>query len=432
MSASLLFRGIADWLLARALRDGELVDTVAELGRRLVEGGLPICRINVGGFLLHPVLGAQDINWDADTDTCYIQTVPRSFTGTAEFRNAPFYHLASEREGFRRYRLEDAEVRARYPLFEKLAAGGVTDYLAWFESYGRSTSFERLSLSPGMEGAIASFATRRIGGFTEQEVANLRWLSAPFALAIKVATERSLATALLECYLGRLSGREVLMGLVERGDAREIECVLWLSDLRGSTKLAAELDMESYFATINDYFDCTAGAVLDHGGEVLKFIGDAVMAIFPIDGSRRPAGEMARAAVMTAREALSRAAASNATRLEHGLPPFALGIGLHAGKVMYGNVGTRQRLDLTVTGPAANEVQRLEGLCKPLSVPVVASGRFAAACEDALRSLGNHRLAGIAGELEVFTLPEFAATSPQAPQRAQRKGAGKSPPPATS
>jgi len=122
--------------------------------------------------------------------------------------------------------------------------------------------------------------------------------------------------------------------------------------------------------------------VLDHGGEVLKFIGDPVMAIFPIDGSRRPAGEMARAAVMTAREALSRAAASNAVRVEHRLPPFPLGIGLHAGEVMYDNVGTRQRL---------------EGLCKPLSVPVVASGRFAAAYRAELHSLGSHRLTGLPG-----------------------------------
>ncbi len=413
MSASLLFRGIADWLLARALRDGELTETVAELGRRLVEGGVPVFRINVGGFLLHPVLGAQDINWDATTDSCHMQTVPRSFTGTAEFRNAPFYDLVTRRIPFRRYRLEEPEVRARYPLFQKLAAAGVTDYLAWFESYERSTSFERLSLPQGMEGAIASFATRRVGGFTEEEVANLRWLSTPFALAIKLATERSLATTLLECYLGRLSGREVLAGLVERGDARLIDCVLWLSDLRGSTGLAAELDMETYFGTINDYFDCTAGAVLDHGGEVLKFIGDAVMAIFPIDGARRPAEDMARAAVMTAREALSRAATRNAARGEDGLAPFALGIGLHAGRVMYGNVGTRQRLDLTVTGPAANEVQRLESLCKPLAVPVVASSRFAATYGGALRSLGDHGLAGLADRFEVFTLPEFAADAAQ-------------------
>ncbi len=414
MTDSLLFRGIADWLHARALRDGDLVETVAELGCRLVEGGLPICRINVGSFLLHPVLGAQDINWDADTDTCHIRTVPRSFTGTTEFRNAPFYDLVSGHERFRRYRLEQPEVRARYPLFEKLAAAGVTDYVAWFVSYERSTSFERLALPPGMEGAIASFATRRTGGFTEQEIADLHWLSAPFALTVKVATERSLATALLECYLGRISGRNVLAGLVERGDAREIECILWLSDLRGSTRLAAELDMESYFATVNDYFDCTAGAVLDHGGEVLKFVGDSVMAIFPVEGVRRPAADMGRAAVMTAREALSRAAARNAVRESDGLPSFALGVGLHAGKVMYGNVGTEQRLDLTVTGPAANEVQRLEGLCKRLGVPVVASAAFAGIHPEALHPLGRHPVTGIADGLEIFTLPEFAPTEGEA------------------
>jgi adenylate cyclase len=307
--------------------------------------------------------------------------------------------------------LDDLEVREKYPLFKRLAESGVTDYVVLFESYGRAAALEWAGLPAGVEGAIASFSTRRIGGFSDQEIANLRLLTVPFALAVKAATEHSLATALLETYLGKISGRNVLAGLLERGDGRLIECVLWMSDLRGSTSMAAELDMEAYFSAINDYFDCTAGAVLDHGGEVLKFIGDSVMAIFPIDGRSRPAVDMCNAAIMTAREAFSRAAITNASRADQGLAPIEFGIGLHEGKVMYGNVGTRGRLDLTVTGPAANEVARLESLCKRLSVPVIASHEFKATYRGDLVALGRQDAAGIDGGMEAFTLPEFEVAS---------------------
>ncbi len=407
MSQSPLFRGISDWLLDRALRDGALTDTVTELGRKLVQGGLPIYRINVGGLLLHPVLGALDLTWDSATDTCRSLMAPRAMARTPAFQNAPFFHLVKEHIPFERHRLDDPAVAKKFPLFETLAQAGVTDYVALFESYGRGRDFAWAGLTTGVEGTPASFSTKRHGGFTDQEVADLRGLSVPLALAVKTVSEQSLAAALLEVYLGKVSGGNVLAGLVERGDGRVIECALWYSDLRGSTALAAELDIETYFSAINDYFDCTAGAVLDHGGEVLKFIGDAVMAIFPFEDGQRPASAMCNAALMTARESRARAALRNKTREEQGLTPIDFGVGLHAGKVMYGNVGTERRLDMTVTGPAANEVARLESLCKRLGIPIIASERFQALYQGDLAPLGRQEAAGIVGGLEAFTLAEF-------------------------
>ncbi len=405
-----LFRDISCWLLERALTDADLDETVAGLGRRLVQGGVPVFRINFGSMLLHPVLGALDLTWDALSDNCRSQAVPRTAAKTPEFQNAPFYRMVKNKTPFERYRLNDPEVRAKYPLFETLGGIGITDYIALFASYGRKTPMTWADLPAGVEGAIASFATKRTVGFSADEVEDLKSLSTPLALAMKGASDRSLAKTLLETYLGKASGAQVLDGLVDRGDGRVINCCLWFSDLRHSTRMAAELDIESYFATINDYFDCTADAVLDHGGEVLKLIGDAVMAVFPFEDGVKPADNMCLTAVMTARDALGRLAEKNRTRAEEGLVQIEFGIGLHAGKVMYGNVGTVRRLDLTVTGSAANEVERLEGLCKHLAVPVIASEPFKAIYGQELAPLGRQDVAGIDGGLLAFTLPEFGNT----------------------
>ena len=193
---------------------------------------------------------------------------------------------------------------------------------------------------------------------------------------------RDLGQTVLDTYLGSYSGGQVLDGLVERGDGNLIDCVLWYCDLRDSTALADKMALEEFLGMINDYFECTAGAVLDHGGEVLKFVGDAVVAIFPYDEDARPLANMVRAAVATAREAISR---------------------------------VDRRLDFSVIGPASNEVVRLEDLCKKLHKPVVVSAGFNDSYTEELVPLGNHPAASVEGGLTAFTLPEFGAPAPTEP-----------------
>ena len=202
---------------------------------------------------------------------------------------------------------------------------------------------------------------------------------------------------MLRTYLGRDAGEEV-------------HSVVWISDLRDSTSLADSLSRVAYLATLNQYFDCVAGAVLDNGGEVLKFIGDAVLAIFPI-GSRddpHPAACLqAMQAVRQARESMDRL---NQSRAAHAEPPLRFGIGLHRGDITYGNIGTSKRLDFTVIGAAVNEVSRIEGLCRALGRPVLMSSAFAESVPSGLVSLGPQTLRGVTGQQEIFTLPEFAGT----------------------
>ena len=413
-SQSPLFESVGTWLLDQGLREATVGDIVQGTGRRLVAGGLPLYRLGIGGMILHPIFGAIDVVWDADNDRVRAERAPREITTSAEFQNAPFFRMAADKIPFMRQRLDQGPAEGEYPIFARLRASEVTDYLAFFQSYGRTDAVKWADLPAGMEGILGSFSTRRVGGFADFEIAYLKALSAPLSLAIKSMTSYELANALLDTYLGRYSGRHVLDGLVERGDGRVIDCVLWFCDLRDSTAMADDISLEAYLRTLDEYFDCTAGAVIDHGGEVLKFIGDAVMAIFPIDEETRPRIDTCRAALMAAREAMSRADRRNAERTDNGLPTIRFGISLHVGEVMYGNVGTRQRLDFTVIGPAVNEAARLEGLCKALNKPVTISAQFKDVFPGDLVSLGVHQVAGKKEGLEVFTLPEFVTVDPAA------------------
>lgn len=399
---------IAAWLLHRALRQSRLSDTIPALGRRLIEAGIPVARINLGGFMLHPVLGALDLTWDAGRDGARIQTRTRRDLTTEAFRDAPFYYMFARDLPEIRHRLADETARARFPLFARLHEQGLTDYLALYTSFGKPLATPFDAGIEGMECAMCSFATDRPEGFAEPDLDRLRALILPIALVIKSAIAESFAQALLDTYLGRLSGRNVMLGHIQRGDGRLIDCVLWCSDMRGSTLLSSKLELGRYFRTVNDYFDCTADAVLDHGGEVLKFIGDGLMAIFPIDGETRSAAAMCEAAARAAQDALDRGRALNAGRTAEGLDPIAFGVGLHVGRVMYGNVGAERRMDMTVTGPAANQVARLENASKFAGAPVIASAEFAGLHEGETISIGARALRGMPGETELFTLPRFA------------------------
>ncbi len=220
------------------------------------------------------------------------------------------------------------------------------------------------------------------------------------------------AKELLYTYLGKRTGERVLSGLVKRGDGEKIYAVIWYCDLRDSTPLAESMPLESFLSTLNDFFDCMAGAVLDHGGEVLRFIGDAALAIFPISGTTEslhkvctPTAKGAcERALAAARDARSRIEALNKQRIIRRELPLGFGLGLHVGEVMYGNIGVPERLEFTVIGSAANEAARLEALCKELDQSILISWEFPRCFPDQMISLGFHRLRGVSTPKEIFGL----------------------------
>lgn len=408
IGSSTLYDGIATWLLEQGLSDAGLPEIVRGFGRRLVAGGLPIHRVGIGSMLLHPVFGALDISWEAQTDQLNDGIAPRAIMQSLEFQNSPYFRAAESGVSFQRYKLGRTSSTDEFPMFERLRSAGVTEYAVFYRDYGRRNIELWAGLPQGLEGAVGSFSTRRTGGFSDTEIDDLSALATPLSLVIKARTSRELTKTLIDTYLGKHSGDHVLNGLIGRGDGQPIECAVWYCDLRGSTRLAEELSMDQYLAMLDAYFDCTAGAVLDHGGEVLKFIGDAVMAIFPIEEGTRPAIDMCRAALSAATEALRKAEQINMDREKSDLPPIDFGIALHIGQVLYGNVGTDRRLDFTVVGPAANEATRLEQLCKKLQTPVIVSEKFAENYSGHLVDLGSHNLAGVKAATRAHTIPEFA------------------------
>jgi len=404
-----LYDGLTRWLLEQGLQEQGLSDMVHGLGQRLVASGFPIHRISIGGMLLHPVFGALDLSWEAQSDIVRFEKIPRSVFTTADFQDSPFFYSTANKLPFERYHLEDEDSLARsFPIFERFKAQSVTDYLVAFHPFGLEDKALWADLPEVVPSVVLSFSTRRIGGFDSHEIEYLRALCLPISFCLKAELVRELSQTVLDTYLGTYSGSRVLDGLVERGDGNIIDCVLWYCDLRDSTALADKMPVEEFLGMMNDYFECTAGAVLDHGGEVLKYIGDAVIAIFPYEDDSRPVANMVRAAVATAREAISRVERHNRNLQDTGRPAIRFGISLHIGSLMYGNIGIDRRLDFSVIGPAANEVVRLGELCKTLGTPVIASAKFDEVYAEELVALGNHPAAGVEGGLTAFTLPEFA------------------------
>jgi adenylate cyclase len=250
---------------------------------------------------------------------------------------------------------------------------------------------------------VISWATDRAGGFTDREIEGLGEVAEALAIIVELQSTRRVARSLLDTYVGHRTGERVLSGAITRGSGEAIRAVIWICDLRGFTRLTDSAPRQEVIALLNDYFEIVAEAVVAEGGEVLKFIGDAMLAIFEIGENRAPA-EPCRAALKAARAAASAMAACNLERAGRGEEQINFGLALHLGEVTYGNIGAKNRLDFTVIGPAVNHAARLEKLAAELGKHVVTSASFAAAVAEPLHSLGLHRLRGVSQPQEVFTL----------------------------
>jgi len=376
-----LFDNINEWLLGQALGDDDISITFGGLATRLQDGGIPIARISMGRSVLHPVIGLIDMQWYSDTGHVKLDAVPRKLLTETLLRGSPFGEFTFGRTEPIVANLKDSDDTSRYDLFQQLADDGFTGYFAVSRKFGGETVLHS-SIAEGFRGASLSFATRRFSGFSQSDIEGLERLVSALCVCTRVHNDRFLVKDLLETYLGRISGDQVLTGHVGLGDGQQIECAIFYSDLCGSVALSQQLDTKTYLETVNAYFDCTVNAVSDHGGEVLKLIGDGVLAIFPFDDKTRPRENMCAAALASAREAFARAGLVNKLRNESGLPNLNFGVALHVGKVIYGNVGTEKRLDFTATGPAVALAARVEALTRGLDAPLLATKEFADCCSD--------------------------------------------------
>lgn len=258
-------------------------------------------------------------------------------------------------------------------------------------------------------------ATDRPDGFERPERALLRRTARLLAAPLEILAARQTAATLMTTYLGPRSGARVLQGAVQRGDGETVNAVLWYSDLRDFTALSESLPRDRVIASLNAHFERLVAPIKAFGGEVLKFMGDGLLAIFPTETAG--ATQACDRALKAARAARTGMAALNGERLASGEQPLAFGLALHLGDVLYGNIGAPDRLDFTVIGPTVNFASRLETLCKRLATPVLASAAFASVCSEDLALIGSYRLPGITRPAKIFTLAELAQpSSPVAPR----------------
>jgi adenylate cyclase len=387
---------VIDWLVAGAPPARLPQDVLLALCRRLLAQGMPLYRVAVFVRTLHPNVIGRGFIWHDSTDAVEINEAAYDLLEADRFLRSPI-RAVFQGQGEIRRRLADPACPMDFPILQDFRAEGVSDFLAL-----------PLEFING-EVHAASFATRRPGGFREAEVAALRQVAVALTRIAEIYAHLRKSRNILEAYLGRQTGEKVLEGRIRRGDGEDIHAVLWFCDLRDSTPLADSMSREAFLRLLNEFFECILGPVLESKGEVLRFIGDAALAIFPVPrGDLQDRAEASRRAVQAAATAIERMAALNARR-ERAL---GFGIGLHLGHVLYGNIGTPTRIEFTVVGAAANEAARIESLCKTLEVPLLISepvARHVPGC----RSLGQHHLRGVGEPMELFTL----GTAKPSPER---------------
>ncbi len=393
---------LIDWLLTEGLTIQNPRDLIGRLGHRMVQIGLPLSRLRVTIRTLHPQYLGTSYTWVRGSEEVKEYLPTYEILLTDQYLKSPYAGIFEGAGGIRR-RLDIPGIVLDYPILEDLRATGATDYVAL-----------PLLFSDGKINAL-TLAADRPGGFTTGELESINRMVPLLAQVMECHALRRTATTILETYLGRLSGARVLKGLIKRGDGENIHALIWFSDLRGSTRLADRMPRQAFLHLLNDYFECMAGAVLDHGGEVLRFIGDAALAIFPIgtvDADPQISHEHGRAceaAIEAARDAMRCVAAVNAERQARGDRTIGFGIGLHLGEVLYGNIGTPQRLEFSVVGAAANEAARIESMTKVLGKSVLISEAVARVAGQPLVDLGSHALRGVTDPQRLFTLPDLCS-----------------------
>ena len=378
-------RPLLDWLLGPRAPGRTPEEAFGDLCRALRERGIAIYRVGLFVRTLHPNVAGRAYFWHEDRDQVEVDSADHSWFATEDHLKSPIHAVWTMNAETRR-RLADPACPMDYPVLADLRAEGATDYVA-----------VPLRFLSG-EIHVASFASRRPGGFRDAELAALRTVLPYFTRVVEIYGLMRKARNILDAYLGPNAGAKVLAGQIKRGDGEDIHAVIWFCDLRDSTALADSMSRRDFLSILNEYFECTLEPVLQRKGEVLRFIGDAALAIFPIHGRPR---EACAAAVEAAREALARMEKANKKRPL----PLRFGIGLHLGELTYGNIGTPGRIEFTVIGAAANEAARIESLCKQLEVELLVSEHVARVLPIRWRSMGSHTLRGVGDKIELFTLP---------------------------
>jgi adenylate cyclase len=383
---------LTDWLIDGARPAASPTRMMSETCGRMVAAGLPLWRVGIFIRTLHPDIFGQNFIWRLGAGV-ELGSVDFNIVDAPEFKASPLAIVFLQ--GLEvRARVGDPE-SSRFPIIEDMRAEGVTDYVALPLLF--------------IDGSIhaSSWTTKQPGGFSDGQLNALRSLVRVLVRLIEIMQWRRTSSILLDTYVGNRAGEKILGGQIRRGHTETMNAAIWLSDLRGFTALSDRLPAETVVDILNNYFDCQVAAIRSHGGEVLKFMGDGLLAVFPIDEYVGDARQVCSNLLEAARESRASVEAMH-YRIGDAVERFRFGVALHVGPILYGNIGGGNRLDFTCIGPAVNLAARLEKIAGKLHRTIVASEGFAGICAGGWSELGEFPIAGFSKAERVYGLIDEA------------------------
>lgn len=402
---------ISDWLVKEGLARATQTALLQGFCEKLVAAGIPLQRAHVGQRSLHPVFGAVGFDWHRDAGRATREDFARDSKPRERWLKSPFHYMLQKGISELRECLMAGAEPSRFAVLEEFRAEGATDYFASAMFFGQAMIGPRIDATDPPEGMTSSWTSDAPKGFSDADIGMIKKLLPVLGLALKSASSDRTAHDLLAVYLGRDAGERVLSGDIQRGSLDTIRAVIWYFDLQGFTKLAETTPGDRMIAMLNDYFGAVVGAVEAYGGDVLKFMGDGVLAIFRFTDDD---GACCSRVIAAADELIGTMATINDRRGAEELVVTKFSLALHIGDLMYGNIGAEDRLDFTVIGPAVNMAARLQAMCRPLEQDLIISSAMAnSAVREHKRivSIGQHVLRGISEPQELFTVvaPEYMA-----------------------
>ena len=378
---------VVHWLTNDA-RDQRFIDNIfAEMCLRLRRAGIPLKRATLHVLIQHPQWLGAKIMWADGMREAVMTRADHDVRGRSEYIGSPVSEIHDGATEVRENLARDPALGRKHAVYDEMRAMGLTDYVAWplYHTLGKRH--------------VVTFATDQPGGFDEAQIASLLKLLPVLALVSEIRVKNRLARTLLETYVGSHAGELILAGATRRGTGTTVHAAIMICDLRDFTKISDNWPRDDVIDLLNGYFDAMSEPIARHGGEILKFIGDGLLAIFPLSEPQACANLLH--AVTEARQAMT---ALNQKNGETGRAPLNYGIGVHVGDVMYGNIGSSTRLDFTVIGPAVNMASRLEALTKQLGKNVLLSRAFADLVQNDfdLERVGEYPVRGFNDPIELF------------------------------
>ncbi len=393
---------LINWLVTRGLEGATKEDLLDGYCNKLLELGVPLMRFHAAQSTLHPVYGGTGFSWyqgqGGESETFEYSEEP-----SEQWQQSPLYAILNNEVDEIRERLIDQNEASRFPLLNDLRQIGATDYYATGVSFDVPTHNAPRDADKAVGGVLMSWTSNAPKGFLDGDLELINTALPHLGLALKSAASARISKDLMRVYLGRDAGRRVLSGEIRRGSLQQIDAVIWNFDLEGFTSLSEELPGNEIIDMLNDYLAVAVGVVHENRGNILKFMGDGLMAMFDVG----EIDEDARAALKAVPMLQQRIEALNADRVAEGLPTANFTLALHAGEILYGNIGSETRLDFTVIGPAVNQTARIAGMHRSLGQKILISddvARAAQPCGQDLISVGRYMLRGVSEPKELFTI----------------------------